>query len=523
MTELILDLHAPGMTALHTAGLGALAATLLAWDEAVEDGQIQPSQLAAELGSLSWVVERERVTLRFDEQDAVSLVKMIRKAMWCDERGVLRFWLLERGGSPPSELLRYQLQEGLLGTLLQHNQFRVTLEPARAEQVVTIDEREFVFNLLRLQDIAHLKDAKKLVDKNGRLVKESLEIKGWAIPGAAKRHEAVDGSVLSEPPERFICLIFGVLGALPFRISSRMGGKRYSWALVAPQVVDLEQFGAARRQLMGSASFLIAAGAGDAALKMWAQLRASKALASQREAIAGCVAVALGSVPWASQQQTRTDLLTMEQPTERVLRSLALLDVHLGPTLRAGKNGAFWSVPVWRTLISDNLARDRPIWRGLHRAASEEPEIADALFRHERVELARFVHALMEEHMLGSEQQELFVKVWHAALARRYAKLYERAQDEKLDGNALVSNEYDRIRAELGRCKNAATLRAACVDFWARGGQNRAAQEHWRELLRFFEAEHWELARDLSLLSLASYQSTSKQEQHGDDEQAEGA
>jgi CRISPR-associated protein Cas8a1/Csx13 len=502
MTTLVLDLYAPGMTALHTAGLGALAATLMAWDEDIEDGIS-----IAEMGSLCWRVERERVVLSFDEQDAGALVKMVHNAIQLDANGVLNFRLLKGA----SETLRYQLQEGLSGTLLQHNKYRVTHEPSRGEQVVEIDEHQFVFNLLRLKDIAHRQAASELVDKDGRLVTSPIEIKGWAMPGAAKRHESVSGSVLREPPDRFLCLIFGVLGALPFRVSSRIGGSRYSWVLVAPQVIDLERFGAARRQLLGSARFLIAAGAGDAALKMWAQLRANKALAGQAGAISGCVAVALGSVPWASQQQTRTELLTVGLPSARALRCLELLDAHLLPMPRAGKNSAFWSVPVWRTLIADNLARERPIWQGLHRMAGEEVSIADAFFRYERVELARFVHALMEEHMLGTDQQELFVTVWHAALARRYAKLYERARDESLDGNTLVGNEYDRIRAELGRCKNAATLRAACVDFWARGGQTSPAQQHWRELIRFFDSEHWELARDLSLLALASYQSASKQ------------
>lgn len=114
------------------------------------------------------------------------------------------------------------------------------------------------------------------------------------------------------------------------------------------------------------------------------------------------------------------------------------------------------------------------------------------------------------------ESERFFVKACHEAWRARLGQLFE-SECQRLNlprgslpedaGRRLVQRERDRFRAAVTRCKNAATIRETITDFWARSGSLPTLRQHWDAVLPLFDEEHWQVARDLALLALASYAS----------------
>jgi CRISPR-associated protein Cas8a1/Csx13 len=127
-----------------------------------------------------------------------------------------------------------------------------------------------------------------------------------------------------------------------------------------------------------------------------------------------------------------------------------------------------------------------------------------------------FSAAPLGEHSgadLGESPAEIFVDACHAAWRRRLSALFERAKREHLNASDLIGREFDGQRIAFARCKNAASLRAAVTDFWARGGRSLGPlQTGWRDVLPLLGDSRWQEGRDLALLALASYSAATKEE-----------
>ena len=122
----------------------------------------------------------------------------------------------------------------------------------------------------------------------------------------------------------------------------------------------------------------------------------------------------------------------------------------------------------------------------------------------------------VEEHRgedLDQRAAEIFVDACHEAWRRRLAALFTRARDEHLNRQDLISREFEAQRIAFARCKNAATLRAAVTDFWARSGNSLAPlRTGWKDVLPFLHEDRWQEGRDLALLALASYRGATREE-----------
>jgi CRISPR-associated protein Cas8a1/Csx13 len=85
----------------------------------------------------------------------------------------------------------------------------------------------------------------------------------------------------------------------------------------------------------------------------------------------------------------------------------------------------------------------------------------------------------------------------------------------------LIAREFERLRVTFSRCKNAAALREAVTNFWARAGRpSPELQDAWRDIIALFD--DWRLARDLALLALASYEPRDDKEELDASAGAEG-
>src|SRR6267142_2934495 len=107
-TTMTLRLNAPGMTALHKAGLAGLYMTLRAFDEKEQT-----------IDGLKWQLEPQQVTLRWtDETPKAAFEKLIKKSFWIDEQGFFRL-----AGLPIADAdieKKYHLYEALNNSFFTH-------------------------------------------------------------------------------------------------------------------------------------------------------------------------------------------------------------------------------------------------------------------------------------------------------------------------------------------------------------------------------------------------------------------
>ena len=119
-----------------------------------------------------------------------------------------------------------------------------------------------------------------------------------------------------------------------------------------------------------------------------------------------------------------------------------------------------------------------------------------------------------EKEAFPEGPERIFVLACHEAWRRRMGQLGERARREGRSFADEVKREFMKLRVEFARCKNAASLRGALTDFWARaGGGIKPLQEGWPEVLQLLDERNWRKAKDLALLALASYKPASKEEE----------
>lgn len=69
-----------------------------------------------------------------------------------------------------------------------------------------------------------------------------------------------------------------------------------------------------------------------------------------------------------------------------------------------------------------------------------------------------------------------------------------------------MKREYERLRLAFAGAKTADSFRHALTDLWSRAGSNSVLKETWPQVLPLLSGDKWQLARDLALLALASYQ-----------------
>jgi CRISPR-associated protein Cas8a1/Csx13 len=78
------------------------------------------------------------------------------------------------------------------------------------------------------------------------------------------------------------------------------------------------------------------------------------------------------------------------------------------------------------------------------------------------------------------------------------------------------NSERDRWRFAFAGARTPQQIRAALADLWSRAGPNKELKSHWELVLPLLRAEHWETARDLALVALASYGAASDDEDEAD-------
>ncbi len=518
-----IGLHDPGMSALHRVGLGGLALTLEAID------RNRPAERAAlhALGG-SWEVGPRAVVFTFTGDGKAFFKHLIEVAFRVSRNGLIEFIGLGDPETSADGIIRH---EALLNTFLQHPRTRRAESAGKPGGAITlqIDDVPLPLVYRRVQEYAH---QQATFDPRRR-----HEIVGWQSPGGAVRHQAFGADTkLEEAPGPWLALLFAPVGAIYFRVQRRGLGLRPQFCLVLLDPEDLTAFVSARRLYTGlGVRDFVVAGAAEAGLRVLATLAAEDLLHEADEL--RCAVMAFGVVPWSSQQKTRLEVFEVVRLGrsvlalyERARQCMPVLSVpppkrDAAPSGRGGRQRgaapqadepaeARWLVSPVPDLVARNLVAGRPWYADFtallaDRETRRQLEIYEAAARARRrepefTEMGGLAAMTLHDGSLD-EAAAALVRACHLAWRQRMGALSARAQERGESFSGLVERERERLRVEFVGCKNAATLRAALVDFWSRGGPNAELQQHWSVLLPFLSEQRWQLARDLALLALVSY------------------
>ena len=494
--ELTISLFGPGMTVLHRVGLAGLWMTL----KALEDkNNGQPG-----FEGIDGVWERTdmSVTFRWNEDPQPFFKTLLERSFRIDSNGLIWFPALGEPMDNPQQSVI--LQEAMLGSFLQHGRTRKADPSQKPGGSISVEINGATIPM-RFHRVLRYAHQGVDFDSGG-----TNALAGWQFPGGAVRHTGLQGvTALEEPPERALALRFAAVGAVFFRISSRGSGVRPRYALVLPEVENLRKYATARRAFLSyGVQQLYASGTAEAGFHVLAELRAAAIIESLRAA--QCRVVSFGTVPWSTQQKTRVNLMTVRARSERDLRTFRLCRQVLSPTLVVRQEREpFWDVPQVPDLIARNLTEARPWWYGFADFVADK-ERREHVLRYEKGGLTKMVE---DNEAFPQGPERLFVMACHEAWRRRLAHIGEKARREHSRFGDQVSREFDKVRVNFARCKNAATLREAVTDFWARGGGPlKPLQEGWGEILPLLDDRNWQKARDLALLALASYRPATREE-----------
>ncbi|WP_187299391.1 type I-MYXAN CRISPR-associated Cas8a1/Cmx1 [Nitrospira moscoviensis] len=495
--EIVLDLFSPGMTALHRVGLAGLWMTLKRFE--AEKVKIPGG---------SWDLTDHSVTLNWKDNARLFFDGLFKQSFRIDKNGVIYFSAL--GDSFSYLQAAVLLHKAMLGTFLQHGKTRKG-DPANKPTgalSVEVDDIALTLRYQKIKSYTHQAASIELVNEDGdpRVVR----LAGWHFPGGIVRHVGLGESstALEEPPERSIPLLYAPVGGIYFQIKRFSAGARPLYALVVPEITNLEQYAKARTVFLHhGVKELLASGTADAGWRVLATIHAKGLLHSLTAPT--CRVISFGTVAWSKQQKTRVDLYTVRAHHEDRLRVYRLcLQVFLPRLVKPSNGEPFWDVPQVPDLIARNLNGGCPWYERFSDFVADQ-DVRKHVFQYEREGLNKMI----TEAGFDEERERIFVHACHEAWRRRLGQLGERARRERASFTDLTSREYERVRVGFARCKNATTLRETVTDFWARaGGPLRDLQAGWKEVLPLFDERNWRKAKDLALLALASYQPATREE-----------
>lgn len=518
--RLVMSLYMPGMSILHRAGLGGLAATLRKIESEFQARRLCAAQLpgAPWKNGPPWTIDTRTVTLDFGEPDAAGeyLRRLFEFAFGLKDDLIYLPGQYKHAGPPPVEVRAY-LQQGATLTFLQHGRVRKLGAPTTMQYAHPDgdDKPTIHFEFRACGGYKHRDAWRELVDKQGRLKREPAEVIGPLNPGAVVRHNAFPAKTkIEEGPAHLIPLYFALVGCLALPIN------RGSGVLLVPDVPDLPAFVTMRPFLTpDSARECQIASAGDAALQ--AQVRLKAKVAVHDWDLPGCHAATFQPTSWASQQKSRANTMLVPAGREIQLEVFAKALQALEPRVvvrtttevqgrgRARKvterKESFWANSIVRPLVANNLANGRPWYQGFVELMTRIDPVTRKPLRDRLAFERKGLHTMTERIAWSDRGEEILVRAVHKAIERRYAQI----ADENRSNSAAMKNrwngEYDRWRLAFAGAKTANQFRTALCDLFSRGRANAVLQTDWQALLPMLDQSRWQLTRDLALLGLASY------------------
>lgn len=189
-----------------------------------------------------------------------------------------------------------------------------------------------------------------------------------------------------------------------------MRDKRAQYALVVPEVTDLEVYAKYRQQpQLRNAGYkdFYASGLGDAGLRFLTYETTAETAKTYK--VQRCQVLTLGTVAWSTQQKTRTDLYMVEADAQ-ICENYQVCCNHLSDRVMVGKQGGFVASSFARELIAENLAKFRPWYIGISENVNSNDSFKQLTY--ERGGL----HEMVQKVKWDADSEKLFVQACHEAI-----------------------------------------------------------------------------------------------------------
>jgi len=535
--ELVIGLFDPGMTPMLRAGLGGLAASLRALMLTRNSKTPWPSEITVGQDGTA-IVEASKITLRWGNQGPEAFLKALFGAAFqlTDPHGFIALPGTFRENTPPPPEVICELQKALKLTFLQHGQTttkRGTLSPFNWE----IDGKTYTVNAQGYDWYSHQEDGYKLVFE--ALESGVASPAGWAYPGAVQRHVAHASSKMEYNPAQTLCAMFTLVGCVSYRAPLIRGG-----VLLIPEPSDLIAFALNRGLLTPkTVQDVSVAAASEAALRAQIAMRVS-GTQNKNKWIASTRAVSLHAVAWQTQQKSRVGIVELGLVPEETLDLYDTVSKSLQTELRLSLNvtgggkgkkkkaeekpsnnttmdegGYFTVVSALKSFLCDNIARGLPWYTGFATATvgNDPPKRIHQYRDANNLGALRFVEkeGLIKMTEKLDEAEKTLVCAVHTALRQRFGAIAEESDNDTTRKNRF-RGERERWRLAFSGAKTHEQIRAALADMWSRGGSNKQLKEGWEAVLVLLRAEHWQTARDLALVALASYTGSKEEDTEED-------
>ena len=519
--SLRISLYDPGMTPVHRAGLGGLAATLASIPKRLDLG--------------TWEVDGDSVTLSWDESPDALLEYIFSRGLRISEEGIVDFPALhDRLGSRPSFEARLLHQEALMGTMLQHGSTRKKGPERRLVLDPDVHSEPKLYE--PLLSFKHQEQAAAITKALKKKKASYVRIVGSALPGAVERHPGKSWSRMEVSPAHFLALCFALVGSFSFRVRNALYGKARAFALVTPVVDDLDVFRKLRRKLNNLTSEqLHVSSASDAALLVATALNPGVERSKREAYELFCSVMVFGIQPWAKQQKTRTQVLYVDQPDDRVLSLYrAAMEIPAFQTKRVkSKDGGYFYAPsLMRAAMTEAIVEGKPWWKGVAEAFIGANASTRQKMDYEQRGLREMTQV---PDAFDQKYEKIFVHVCHDAMRQIYGWIHHEFGDLRTSTAAQnkARSEITKIRSSLLRAKNAETLQDALLDFWSRAARSKvranvvlkkkhtikrkregSSEEQeaqvpgWEAILPMLADDSWRKARNLALVALLSYSSS---------------
>ena len=487
-----LTLGASDTTNLHRAGMVGLWMTLKQLERLFPSPNNRP-------GNLSWSLTSRSINLYWQAGDFRVLDWLLKQSFQVNERGLITL----TGLNPSSiELInQIHLHQAIKNTFLRLNKFYRSGK--QVSEKFTIDGIQGTLKYKKIQWYAHQTFAEKICDdQTGKLLNDYIPIVSWLYLGATVRHARLDKhNKLEEKPEYALALLFLPVICQYFILhsDSLKSDKKQAikYLIVIPEVNDLE-ISSQRRWNISNLDYqeFHVANSGEAALRYYSNDKIEKENNCQEK----CQVWLYGK--WNKQSRQRSLLDIQEVDIQaRSIQSYQLACQHFQKNRVFSDRASFIvKVNLIRGIIADNLAQNIPWWSNFWHIINERDvfgELAKQLTYNQKGIIA------MSEHDQELETYKDFIRAFHEALRKIYAKIYGRTKEGEVP---RIEREYERIRGELGRCYDRQSFVDFLSDFLARAGLNSALYNQWESILPLIVDEvSWQKTRNLALIALASY------------------
>lgn len=259
-------------------------------------------------GNLTWFLSPRSISLEWQGQDFIVLDWLLKQSFQINEEGLISLTGLN------THLINIETQInihlGITGTFLQHNQvFKFDGEKSR---VLIVDGMEIDVEYKKAVSYAHQHFAKRLCDKQGQLLKQSIGVVGWLYPGSLVRHVAFTKETkFEEKPELAFALLYAPVACHYFVLRSHTQPQHPQYAVVIPEVTNLEIY-AQQYWNLGNLDYTHShvSSLGDAALKFLTYKTTIKLAIPDQ--VKRCKVILFGTAVWSKQQKTRTEIAVVE-------------------------------------------------------------------------------------------------------------------------------------------------------------------------------------------------------------------